>query len=86
MLSQELHRGRVDKTHCLQKRDTIGWWILAAYLGSKFLTGFLLGSNLITVPTAELLDWLSVAIKWGFMAEALFWMIKERKNGKEVRL
>ena len=70
----------------LQTRDTVGWWVLAAYLGSKFLIGFLLGSNLITVPAAELLDWLSVVIKWGFMAEALFWMIKEGKKEKEVRL
>jgi hypothetical protein len=63
----------------LQKRDTTGWWFLAGYIGSKFLTGFLLRHNFITVPTADLLDWLSVIIKWGSMAEALFWMIKAGK-------
>jgi hypothetical protein len=66
----------------LQKRDTLGWWFLAGYIGSNFLTGFLLGNNFISVPAAELLDWLPVAIKWGSMAEALFWMIKEGKKMK----
>jgi hypothetical protein len=68
----------------LQKRDVVGWWVLAGYIGSKFLTGFLLGNNLITVPAAEWLDWISVAIKWGSMAEALFWMIKEGKRGSSM--
>lgn len=67
----------------LQKRDTLGWCFLAGYIGSKFLTGFLLRHNLITVPAADLLDWLAVAIKWGSMAETLFWMIRKgtRQNG-----
>jgi TM2 domain-containing membrane protein YozV len=64
----------------LQKRDTLGWYFLAGYLGSKFLIGFLLRHNFIAVPTADLLDWLSVAIKWGSMAEALFWVIKKGKG------
>ena len=69
----------------LQKRDTLGWCFLAGYIGSKFLTGFLLRHNFITVPAADLLDWLSVVIQWGAMAEALFWMIKEGKKEKGVR-
>jgi len=64
----------------LQKRDTIGWCFLAGYIGSKLLTGFLLQHNFIAVPTADLLDWLPVAIQWGSMVEALFWMIKEGKR------
>jgi TM2 domain-containing membrane protein YozV len=67
----------------LQKRDTLGWCFLAGYIGSKFLTGFLLRNNFIDVPAADLLDWLSVVIKWGSMAEALFWMIKKGKENKK---
>jgi TM2 domain-containing membrane protein YozV len=61
----------------LQKRDTLGWSLLAAYIGSKFLTAFLLRCDFIDVPAADLLDWLSTVIQWGAMAEALFWMIKK---------
>ena len=67
----------------LQKRDTLGWYLLAGYIGSIFLVGFLLHFNFITVPTADLLDWLPIAIKWGSMTEALFWMIKKGKGNKE---
>lgn len=69
----------------LQKRDTLGWCLLAGYIGSKFFTGFLLRHDFIAVSTADLLDWLSVVIKWGSMAEALFWMLKEGKKEIEVR-
>jgi TM2 domain-containing membrane protein YozV len=69
----------------LQKRDTLGWCFFAGYIGSKFLTGFLLRHNFIAVPTADLLDWLSVAIQWGAMAEAPFWMITAGKDEKQVR-
>jgi len=64
----------------LQKRDTFGWCFLSGYIGSQFLTGFLLQHNFIAVPAADLLDWLPVAIKWSSVAEALFGMIKERKR------
>jgi hypothetical protein len=63
----------------LQKRDTLGWCFLAAYIGSKLLSGFLLRHHFIAVWTADLLDWLALVIKWVSMAEALLWMIKERK-------
>ena len=67
----------------LQKRDTLGWYFLAGYIGSTFLVGFLLHLNFITVPTADLLDWLAIVIKWGSMSEALFWMIKKGKGLKK---
>ena len=67
----------------LQKRDTLGWYILAGYIGSTFLVGILLHLNFITVPTVDLLDWLPVTIKWGSMAEALVWMIKTGKANKK---
>jgi hypothetical protein len=67
----------------LQKRDTLGWYLLAGYIGSKLLTGFLLRYNFVAVPAAEQLDWLAVAIKWGAMAEALYWMIKKGKENKK---
>jgi hypothetical protein len=44
----------------LQKRDTLGWYFLAGYIGSTFLVGFLLHINFITVPTTDLLR-----RKWG---------------------
>jgi TM2 domain-containing membrane protein YozV len=64
----------------LQKRDRLGWYLLAGYIGSKFLIAFLLRFDFIDVPAADLLDWLSVVIQWGAMAEALFWMIKAPKR------
>lgn len=68
----------------LQKRDTPGWYFLAGYIGSQMLTGFLLLHNFIDVATADWLDWISVAIKWGSMAEALFWMIKKGKRRRNL--
>jgi TM2 domain-containing membrane protein YozV len=62
----------------LQKRDTPAWCILAGYIGSKFLAGFLLHYNFVTVAAADLLGWLAIAIQWGAMAEALLWMMKRR--------
>jgi TM2 domain-containing membrane protein YozV len=67
----------------LQKRDTLGWCLIAGYIGSKFLTAFLLRYDFIDVPAADLLDWLSIVIQWGAMAEALFWMIKTPKRIKK---
>jgi hypothetical protein len=66
----------------LQKRDRLGWYLLAACIGSKFLIAFLLHFDFIDVPAADLLDWLPVVIQWGAMAEALFWMIKAPKRIK----
>jgi hypothetical protein len=66
----------------LQRRDTLGWCFLAGYIGSKFLTGFLLGNNFISAATADLMDWLAVAVKWGSMAEALFWMLHKGSHLK----
>ena len=70
----------------LQKRERSGWCLLAAYIGSKFLIAFLLRFDLIDVPAADLLDWLSVIIQWGAMAEALFSMIKAPKRIKKQTL
>jgi hypothetical protein len=66
----------------LQKRFTLGWYLLGGYIGSTFLVGFLLQLDLITVPTADLLGWLPVAIKLSAMVEAPLWMLKK---GKGVR-
>ena len=68
----------------LQKRDTLGWYFLAGYIGSQLLTGFLLRHNFISVPAADQLDWLPIVIKWGSMAEALFWMIKKGKGRRNL--
>ena len=65
----------------LQKRFTPGWSILGGYIGSTFLIGFLLHLDFITVPTADLLGWLPVAIKLSAMIEAPLRMLR-RKNGK----
>ena len=70
----------------LQNRNSLGWYFLAGYIGSMFLTGFLLGQNFIPVPTADLLDWLPVIIKWASMGESLFWMIKQEKRGSSVSI
>jgi hypothetical protein len=54
----------------LQGRDKIGWYLLAGYLGSKLLTGLLLGMDLITVSTTDGLAWVPVIIQWAAMLEA----------------
>jgi TM2 domain-containing membrane protein YozV len=64
----------------LQKCFTLGWYFLAGYIGSTFLVGFLLHFDFITVPTADLLGWLPVAIKLSAMVAAPLWMLKEGKQ------
>ncbi|MBT8365386.1 MAG: hypothetical protein KJP23_11835 [Deltaproteobacteria bacterium] len=54
----------------LQGRNRIGWGFFAAYFGSKFLIGLLLGGDFITVEKADTLAWLSVVVQWGSMIEA----------------
>jgi len=54
----------------LQQRDKIGWCLLAGYLGSKLLIGFLLGNGLITVATVDNLAWTPLLVQWGAMIEA----------------
>ena len=58
----------------LQKRDRIGYYVLAGYIGSKLLIGFLLGNDVITTHSAETLDWIPVLIQWSAMIEAPFQM------------
>jgi hypothetical protein len=60
----------------LQKRYRIGYYILAGYIGSKLLIGFLLGNDLLTIQKADTLAWISVLIQWSAMIEALFRMWK----------
>jgi hypothetical protein len=67
----------------LQKRFRIGYCVLAGYIVSKLVIGFLLGNDLITTGRAETLEWISVLIQWGAMLEALFQMIK---GGQPKRL
>jgi TM2 domain-containing membrane protein YozV len=69
----------------LQKRFTLGGYFLAVYIGSRFLVGFLLHFDFITVPTADLLGWLPVVIKLSAMVEAPLWMLKEGKIGYRVK-
>ena len=57
----------------LQKRNRIGWYILASYFGSKVLISFLLNHDFITVQRTDSLVWVSVLIQWGAMIEALIW-------------
>ncbi len=67
----------------LQKRNRIGYYVLAGYIGSKLFIGFLLGNDLITTQSAETLDWISVLIQWSAMLEAPFQMMK---GGRSKRL
>jgi hypothetical protein len=64
----------------LQRRDKIGWYLLAGYLGSKLLIGLLLGMDLITVSTTDSLAWVPLIIQWAAMLEAPIRMMigKER--------
>ncbi len=60
----------------LQRQDKMGWYLLAGYLGSKLLIGFLLGNDFITVPTADSLAWIPLLVQWGAMFEAPVRMMK----------
>ena len=64
----------------LQRRDKIGWCLLAGYLGSKLLIGFLLGNDLIAVPTADGLAWIPLIVQWAALSEALIRMMKGKKD------
>jgi hypothetical protein len=68
----------------LQQRFRLGWYVLAGYIGTTVVISVLLHLDFITVPTADLLDWLPVVIKWGAMAEALFWMIKKGRERRKL--
>ena len=48
----------------------MGWCLLAGYLGSKLLIGFLLGNGLITVATVDNLAWTPLLVQWAAMIEA----------------
>ena len=67
----------------LQQRGKIGWYLLAGYLGSKLLIGFLLGNDLITVPTADGLAWTPLLVQWAAMLEAPIRMLKGNQDRKE---
>ena len=60
----------------LQKRSTFGWCLLAGYLGSSILIGFLLSQNFITVQKVDTLAWVGVLFQWGAMAEAPLQMLR----------
>jgi TM2 domain-containing membrane protein YozV len=64
----------------LQRQDKMGWYLLAGYLGSKLLIGFLLGNDLITVSTADGLAWIPVLVQWVAMLEAPIRMIIDRRE------
>ena len=68
----------------LQQRFRLGWYFLAGYIGTTAAVSVLLHLDFITVPTADLLDWLPVVIKWGAMVEALIWMIKKGKEKRKL--
>jgi len=64
----------------LQRRDKFGWYLLAGYLGSKLLIGFLLGNDLITVSTADSLAWVPLIIQWAATLEAPIRMMIGRER------
>ena len=67
----------------LQRRLKIGWYLLAGYLGSKLIIGFLLGNDLITVPTADGLAWTPLFVQWAAMLEAPVRMLKGNQGNQE---
>ena len=54
----------------LQGRNRPGWLFLAGYVTSKIAIGLLAGRGVISVPTADHLEWLSVIIQWAAALEA----------------
>ena len=70
----------------LQQRFRLGWYFLAGYIGSTVAVSVLLHLDFITVPTADLLGWLPVAIKLSAMVAAPLWMLKDAKKKNAARL
>jgi TM2 domain-containing membrane protein YozV len=66
----------------LQQRFALGWYFLAGYIGSTVAVGVLLHLDFITVPTADLLGWLPLAIKLSAMVAAPLCMLKNGKMEK----
>ncbi len=64
----------------LQARRQFGWYFLTGYIGSRSLIALLLGSNLITVVQADTAGWIPVIVQWGAVAEALIWMMTNRRR------
>jgi TM2 domain-containing membrane protein YozV len=70
----------------LQQRFTLGWYFLAGYIGTTVAVSVLLHLDFITVPTADLLGWLPLAIKLSAMVAAPLWMLKNGQMEKTVKL
>jgi len=64
----------------LQARRKPGWIILAGYIGSRLLIGLLLGADLVSVTRADSLAWIPVILQWGSVAEAVLWMMTNRRR------
>jgi hypothetical protein len=54
----------------LQGRQRAGWLFLAGYVTATLATGLSAGREVISVPTADHLEWLSVIIQWAAALEA----------------
>jgi len=70
----------------LQKRIRLGWYFLTGYIGTTVAVSVLLHLDFITVPTADLLGWLPLAIKLSAMVAAPLWMLKDGKIEKTAKL
>ena len=70
----------------LQQRFALGWYFLSGYIGTTVAVSVLLHLDFITVPTADLLGWLPVAIKLSAMIAAPLWMLKDGKMEKTTKL
>ena len=62
----------------LQKRDTVGWYFFAGYVGSILFIGLLIKAGFISAIAADTLSWISILLQWSAMIEALFFMIKSK--------
>lgn len=54
----------------IQGRQRAGWLFLAGYITATLAIGLSAGRAVISVPTADRLDWLSVIIQWAAALEA----------------
>jgi TM2 domain-containing membrane protein YozV len=70
----------------LQQRIRLGWYFLTGYIGTTVAVSVLLHLDFITVPTADLLGWLPLAIKLSAMVAAPLWMLKDGKMEKTTKL
>jgi len=64
----------------LQTRRRLGWFIAAAYIGSRAIIWLLPAAGLTTAAQADSAAWVPAVLQWGSLIEAPVWMAVHRRR------